>query len=203
MSGTALVYAAELNPTKPEIAREHGGLTEIAGSYRLVDHRGDAVGIEALIGPGADGRLAQLPLSYRSDEVSASHTYVELDHSVLGRRFVSNALGDPVAVHEIIRTIVTGDDGAAYSDGTEPYLAVRGTGTGGQIGEVELDQVGAEQCSGTVEMDGATRRFELRIPRRLTERPGETAAGRLHLVAPDPAETDELLLVAELDLVEG
>lgn len=201
MSGIAQVYAAELNPTKPEIARAHGDIQEILGSYRLVDHRHGQVGIEALIGPDGTGALVQLPLSYRADEVAPEHTLTGLDHSVLGRRYVSGALADPVAVYEIIRTIVTGDDGADYSDGTTPYFDIRGSGTGdAEIAAVTIGETSPELVAGTVEVDGEPRSFELRMPRRPAELPDGDSAGRFHLAAADPADPARRVLLAELTL---
>ncbi|HKM24427.1 MAG TPA: hypothetical protein VJY40_02155, partial [Corynebacterium sp.] len=121
MSGEALIYDAELDPTKEDIAARYAGIVTLLGSYRLVDPDGE-VGIEVLIGSDLDGRGVQLPLTYRSSELDDSHTLIEVDHSVLGRRYVSNALGDPVAVTQIIRTILEGDDGATRSDGVPAAL---------------------------------------------------------------------------------
>lgn len=198
MSGTALVYAAELNPGKPEIAREHGGLQEIDGSYRLVDHRGGEVGVEALIGPDEAGRLVQLPVSYRSHQIAPDHALTSIQHSVLGRRFVTHALADPVAVRELIRTIVTGDDGAAYSDGTVPYLDIRGSGSSAaEIGDVQVTGITRERCTGTVQVDGTETSFTLTVPRLLQVR---ESGSELELTAPDPRDPQRRLLVAALTL---
>lgn len=204
MSGTAQIYDAKLEPGKDLIAQKFGGITKLLGSYRLVD-RDDEVGIEALIGRDVDGRLIQLPLSYRSGEVHPDHTLTEIEHSVLGHRFVSNALGDPVAVRELIRTIVTADDGAAYSNGDQPYLAVQGSGSDYgedvEVGRVTLTATTGQSAEGIVTINSRVRSFGLRAPRILAP---ENSSGpdyegtRLHLAAPDPEESSRSLRIAEL-----
>lgn len=204
MSGIAQVYDAELNPSKDQIADTFGGLRSILGSYRLVD-REDEVGIEALIGEDIDGRLVQLPLSYRSAEIDPEHTLTDLEHSVLGDRVVSNALGDPVAVRELIRTIITGDDGAAYSDGTVPYLDLRGSGSyyaeDSVCGEVKIAEASRQRAIGTVEINGLVRSFGLRLPRVLATKKHSGVdhdAARMYLEGATAAAPDQPLRVAEL-----
>lgn len=204
MSGVAQVYDAKLEPGKEFITDKFGGITTLLGSYRLVD-RDDEVGIESLIGRDADGRLVQLPVSYRSAEVAPEHTLVELEHSVLGHRFVSSALGDPVAVRELIRTIVTGDDGAAFSNDVEPYLAIQGSGSdygeAAVVGRVTLTAVTGQSAEGIVTINNRVRSFALRLPRILAP---ENSSGtdydsaRLHLSAPAPDDAAKSLRVAEL-----
>lgn len=204
MSGTAQIYDAHLDPDKDYIARTFGGITEQLGSYRLVDGDGE-VGIESLVGRDTDGRLIQLPLSYRAEQYSADQTLVELEHSVLGHRYVSNALGDPVAVRELIRTIVTADDGAAYSTGEQPYLAVQGSGSAydadTEVGRVTLTEVSRQSAQGIVTINNRVRSFGLRLPRTLKAKKGAGAdydATRLYLSAPDPEHPGTQLRVAEL-----
>lgn len=205
MSGIAEIFDAELNPGKAEVARTHGGLETLLGSYRLVDTREGEVGIEVLIGRDTEGRLVQLPLSYRSAEIDPAQTLTGLEHSVLGQRWVSNALGDPVAVREFIRTILSGDDGATYSNGDTPLIDIRGAGATGD-GEVEVDEVALEQVtsqnvSGTLLLNGRIRAFTLRLPRLLGT--GQAAgtdhtATRLHLHGSSEAAPGQTLRVAEL-----
>lgn len=204
MSGIAQIYDAKLEPGKNQIAEKFGGITELLGSYRVVD-RDDEVGIESLIGRDVDGRLIQLPLSYRSGEINSDHTLIEIEHSVLGHRFVSNALGDPVAVRELIRTIVTADDGAAYSNGDQPYLVVQGSGSDygedAEVGRVTLTSTTGQSAEGIVTVNNRVRSFGLRVPRILAP---ENSSGtdydsaRLHLAAPDPKDSGKSLRLAEL-----
>lgn len=165
MSGTAHIYDAEISPTKQEIVATYGALTSYEGSYRLVDFDGDEVGIEIHIGRDIEGRLSQMPVSYRSAEIEPLATLTTMEHSVLGKRWVSNAMADPVAVREFIRTIVSGDDGAAFSNGVTPALAVRGSGedTNAAVGEVKISEYTRQRALGTVMVDGNRRSFKLRM----------------------------------------
>lgn len=209
MSGTAKMYDTTLKPTKQEIAQAWIGASEILGSYRLVDTVEGEVGIESLIAHEREGRLIQIPLSYRSAEISPEHTISTLEHGVLGKRWVTNALGDPVAVREYIRTILTGDDGASRDDGVASYLSVKGTGTFDAkslgLGEVTLIEVGRQRVIGSVEIDGEGKYFKLRIPQVLQ---GFKHTGRGHsathlrLVAQNPEKPEQELLIAEFNWVE-
>lgn len=203
MSGIAHLFTdADLNPTKDELAARFGGITELLGSYRLVDPDGQ-VGIEILIGRDEAARMIQLPLTYRSEEVHPEFTLSEMEHSELGHRFVSNALGDPVAVREIIRTIVQGDDGAAYSAGPGPVLSIRGSGDeDAQISDVELREVTRQRALGSALIDGTTRPFLLRISnlpgRAITIGQGHTTP-ELHLAAHPVDTPEDVSIIAELN----
>lgn len=222
MSGIAQIYDAILNPTKQEVAARFGALVTLLGSYRLAD-TDDEVGIEIYVGRDIEGRLVQMPVSYRSAEVDPGATLGTLEHSVLGTRWVSNALGDPVAVREFIRTIVQGDDGATYSDGSGPLMDIRGTGDPlapeGEpgsvvadltVGEVNLHEYTRQRALGTVVIGSHVRSFKLRLPNLLkTER--AVARGfttpRMHLTATSADERigEQEFIVGELhwgDLVK-
>lgn len=205
MSGIAEIFDAQLNPGKEEVARTHGGVATLLGSYRLVDTVDGEVGIEVLIGRDAEDRLVQLPLSYRSTEIDPAQTLTRMEHSVLGQRWVSNALGDPVAVREFIRTILSGDDGATYSNGDTPLIDIRGAGTTEdgevELGEVELTTVTSQSVSGTLLLNGRIRAFTLRLPRLLGAKKSAGAdhdAARLHLHGSSAAAPGQTLRVAEL-----
>lgn len=170
MSGTAHIYDADINPTKQEIVARYGAITDYEGSYRLVDFDGDEVGIEVHVGRDVEGRLSQMPVTYRSGEIDPLATLTTMEHSVLGTRWVSNALGDPIAVREFIRTIVTGDDGAEYSNGDTPVLDVRGSGEDKdvEVGEVKLTEFTRQRAVGTVVINGSRRSFKLRMSNLLS-----------------------------------
>lgn len=196
MSGTAKIYTdAVTDPTKPDLVRRWGPIVDLLGSYRLVDPEGE-VGIEVHVGTDMEGRLMQMPVSYRAEELDNKEaTLTPMSHNILGLRYVSNALGDPVAVREIVRTIITGDDGAAYSDGPGPYLDVRGSGEekDAEVGEIKISEFTRQRCLGTVMIDGATRSFKLRMsnllgPARNVARGHTTSKLRLTGTNPDGIE---------------
>lgn len=204
MSGEALIYDAELSQSKEDIAARFAGIVTLLGSYRLVDPD-DVVGIEVLIGADLDGRTVQLPLTYRPAEIDPECTLTEIDHSVLGRRWVSNALGDPVAVAQFIRTILEGDDGATRSDGVPAALDIRGSGTEEKVDvrDVELFEVTRQRAVGSVSIDGSVRSFELRLPhllRRLSSTGVDANTARLHIAGWLPSMPEKRRVVAELSL---
>jgi hypothetical protein len=111
----ALLYDAQLNPGKLEaisawLPRQSwssvrsGSEAERASSFRFDDPAGE-VGIEVHL-VNVDGVLIQVPLSYRGVplEGADSHLLTEMDHSVLGRRWIYDAIVDPVFISEALRT---------------------------------------------------------------------------------------------------
>ena len=97
---------ATLTPTKLELAaawlnqQRLGGAgdVELAGSYRFDDPDGE-VGIEALLVRRAS-QVFHLPVTYRSAPLDGAeaHLITTMEHSALGRRWVYDAAGDPVAL---------------------------------------------------------------------------------------------------------
>ena len=127
MSGTAEIHDATLTPTKLELLAGwlpsqdwfHGSaddLTRVA-SYRFVDPDGE-VGIETIL-VKSGGETYQVPLTYRSEPLAESeHDLIgTLEHSVLGTRYVYDAVGDPVYMVELLRVIHEGDTEADLSRG--------------------------------------------------------------------------------------
>ena len=207
MSGIAKMYDTTVVPSKEEVARSWAGSVNLQGSYRLVDLDKEEVGVEVLIATDEDDRLVQIPFSYRSEEVDPQHTLSVVEHGVLGKRWITNALGDPVAVRELIRAILTGDDGATRDDGVAAYLDIRGTGTEENLDldDVTLTEVTRQRVIGTVVVNGVRRQFKLRLPNVLSE---VMHTGRGHsataqrLVAPHPDNANRELLVAEFNWLE-
>ncbi|PTR31028.1 hypothetical protein C8K36_10154 [Rhodococcus sp. OK519] len=142
----ALLYAAQLSPTKPELiaawlpsAPYYSGETptiEPIGAYRFDDPDGE-VGIETHLVRDADGAVYQVPLTYRSAALPGARLVGEMDHSVLGRRYVYDATTDPVYVQQLLATVHEGGreaDQFVHVDGAEPEKIdgtahVRGTGS--------------------------------------------------------------------------
>ena len=103
----ALIYDAELRPGKLELIADwlpaarwfpsaEPPVLRKLGSFRFDDPEG-AVGIETLVVQA--GELAvQVPLTYRDAPLDGAERFLitEMDHSVLGRRWVYDAAGDPV-----------------------------------------------------------------------------------------------------------
>jgi hypothetical protein len=105
-------------------------------AYRFDDPAGE-VGIETLLVQAEGGPLLQVPLTYRGAPLDgAEHWLVgTTDHSVLGRRWVYDACGDPVYAAVLACVISTGAGEAEEfvdQDGgperRETTTHVRGTG---------------------------------------------------------------------------
>ncbi|MCL2514329.1 MAG: hypothetical protein FWD85_03090 [Microbacteriaceae bacterium] len=112
------------------------------GTFRFDDPAGQ-VGVETLILelPGAtDLPLLQVPLTYRDAPLAGADAWLigNMEHSVLGTRWVYDALGDPVYLRELASAALTGGteaeqfhetpDGPVRIEGT---AQVRGSGAPG------------------------------------------------------------------------
>nr|WP_300145871.1 hypothetical protein [Propionicimonas sp.] len=137
MSGTAEIHDATLTPTKLELLAgwlpkqewffgDPDDLMRVA-AYRFVDPDGE-VGIETIL-VRSKGVTYQVPLTYRPEALAeASDSLVgTMDHSVLGTRYVYDAVGDPVYLVELMRVIHEGDTEADLSRG-EKSMTVLGSG---------------------------------------------------------------------------
>ncbi|WP_420111308.1 CG0192-related protein [Pseudactinotalea sp.] len=113
-------------------------------SFRFDDPAGE-VGIETMLvttgEEGEAGPLWQVPMTYRGTPLDGGggHLIATLEHSVLGTRYVYDALGDPVYL-EVVRATIAEQGSEAdlvreLGDGSTEEVAktmvVRGTGGGG------------------------------------------------------------------------
>ena len=147
-AGVALLHKATVTPTKLQALAAWlpgrtwlGGavvstLTQV-GAYRFDDPAG-AVGIETLLIRSADGRLLQVPLSYRAAPLAGAEDALvtTMDHSVLGPRWMYDGCADPVAMRALAAAILTGGheaeleiDTGAGLERREPTVRVVGSGT--------------------------------------------------------------------------
>lgn len=121
----ALLYDAELSPGKLEAIAAWlpgqawsgvatGAEVERVTSYRFDDPAGE-VGIEIHLVrvPGTE-EILQVPVTYRGEplENAGPHLITEMDHSVLGTRWVYDGAADPVFLGELERAIRTGGTNA-------------------------------------------------------------------------------------------
>lgn len=140
----AIIYDAKLVPSKSDLiaawlpgqpwVQEHDNWIEVLGAFRFDDPAGE-VGIETHIVRGASGTVYQVPLTYRGAPMEDAGRFLvtELEHSVLGHRWVYDAPADPVAVSAFVAAITTGKSQAdVFLDGSVTPLpasvTVRGTG---------------------------------------------------------------------------
>lgn len=146
----AIIYQATLVPSKAEIVAAwlptqpwFDGPADVAvpvAAYRFDDPAGE-VGAESLL-LDVHGRLVHVPLTYRAAELPGAERWLlgTLEHSVLGTRWVYDALGDPVYRAELTRVVLEGDTQVPMMvetpDGPverEPSIHVRGSGTDGPV----------------------------------------------------------------------
>ncbi|MBU8579304.1 CG0192-related protein [Brevibacterium luteolum] len=155
----AQLYDAELSPGKLELvqawlpSQEWSGLDaevplEVVTSYRFDDPAGE-VGIEMHLvrsADDADGPIYQVPVTYRGAPLEGAEDALitTMEHSVLGKRWVYDAVADPVFVEQARRTIAEADTSAEeiIVDGDNPgprtdIADARGTGWDAAIKAVE------------------------------------------------------------------
>lgn len=200
MTRVAEVHQTTLTPTKlellqvwlPQQAWWPGGPAEAAveklGTYRLVDPQGE-VGIETFVLRTGE-TLVQVPLTYRNEPLEGAALVGTLEHGVLGTRYVHDGTTDPVAVGELVRTILAGDREAEVSSGRELDMHVRGSGT---LTDAVVDVVALEsldpslgEVRAQVLVDGATVTYDVVVPRVVDE----PVAGDLALVGSLTAASD-------------
>ncbi|WP_344801366.1 CG0192-related protein [Microlunatus ginsengisoli] len=187
----ALIYDAELTPSKPDLltewvprqswfAGDAAARVRILGSYRFDDPAGE-VGIETFLVRFGDGPVLQVPLTYRGrpldDRADAAEVepITTMQHSVLGTRWVYDGPHDPAYVAALASAVLTGGSEAKLlmSDGTE--LPSRGSVQGSGAA---ADGVAEPASLDVIDSDGATAcvtpDYTLAV-RRLVE-PGDAAA---------------------------
>lgn len=153
---------ATLRPTKIEVVRRwltaadwfdvapETVVTAPPLSYRFDDPDGK-VGIETLIAPYKGGYI-QLPLTYRDAPLDGAQPWLltTMEHSVLGRRWIYDGVGDPVLVTAFVRSIAGGAPSATLEFGPEDArqtaaTSVHARGTGSEPITKPLDVVSIER----------------------------------------------------------
>jgi hypothetical protein len=115
----ALIHRAELHPTKLELLaawlpgrpwyREQSADIARLASCRFDDPAG-AVGVETILVTAGGSPAYHAPLTYRDSPLEGGDAWLigTAEHSVLGRRWVYDACGDPVYVSTLANAIFTG-----------------------------------------------------------------------------------------------
>jgi hypothetical protein len=161
----ALIHRATIRPTKAElladwVPTQPWGAPEIAlvGAYRFDDPDGE-VGIESHVLSAPDGTLLHVPLTYRGAPLDGADEFLicTMEHSVLGRRWIYDATGDPVYARVLASALLAGaaqaEEMVEGSDAPrEP--SVRVTGSGSRSRDVPpVDEVTASSDGSTTVMD--------------------------------------------------
>jgi hypothetical protein len=202
----ATIHQATLNPTKLELLEawlpgrhwypidEAGGLRRVA-ACRFDDPAGE-VGVEMVVVQAGDGPLVHVPLTYRDAPLEDSEQYLigTTEHSVLGNRWVYDAVGDPVYIATLAATVRTGgreaDEMVETPDGPqrrEPLMSVLGSGMA-EHSEPVGRLVRVEDGDPAVVVTEATR---LDVRRVLSTEPAE---GPLYLTGTWPDLKEPLVL---------
>ena len=184
----AVIHRATLVPSKLELlgtwlksrlAEPSDGAVELLGAYRFDDPDGE-VGIEGhLIRWGTE--IVHVPVTYRGSPLAGAEHWLigTMEHSVLGRRWVYDAMADPVARRALLGALGGTVEQAAWEvwDGDrlvetrQPTVRVRREGSTGRA-PVEAGQVTVEEADSVVRVVLGT--AELRVARVLGRRlPGE------------------------------
>ena len=116
----ALIHRAQLRPSKLELlepwlrtrswfAGDPTAPLTSAGAYRFDDPAGE-VGIETLLVRAGDGPVLQVPLTYRDAPLEGGEAWLigTMEHSVLGRRWTYDAVGDPAYIAALATVIFCG-----------------------------------------------------------------------------------------------
>lgn len=192
------IYTAEINPEKPVLIRQWldqqywGGEdeTEVLGSYRFDDPEGE-VGFEGFMVSRGESVL-HLPLTYRAAPLDGAEDYLvtTMQHSVLGSRWIYDAMADPVGVH-ILNLVLAGE----LEQATEHYFREDGEYLGTEEpsvsvyvrGELPEDwgHVSVHHLMDTDDEHGG----ELR---RLVGRWGDSSATLFELTPPNAPDSDPI-----------
>ncbi len=176
----AIFHRATVSPTKQALIAEWAPTqpwgpppdvpTDVIGSYRFDDPDG-RVGMETHL-VDAGGLLLQVPLTYRDEPLAGADDALitEMQHSVLGTRWVYDGLRDPRLVVMLAAVAMTGQGealGMAVYDGRW-YIAptnVRIQGGGWTLERVPVDgfQLESDEAMGSLLRSD---RFELTVFRR-------------------------------------
>ncbi|NES13406.1 MULTISPECIES: hypothetical protein [Micromonospora] len=116
----ALLHRAELRPskldllaawlpTRPWFTGAAGAEAVRVAGYRFDDPDGE-VGIETMLVRMGDGPVLQAPLTYRGAPLAGAEGWLvgTTEHSVLGRRWVYDAVGDPVYQAALAAAVLAG-----------------------------------------------------------------------------------------------
>jgi Maltokinase N-terminal cap domain len=205
----ALFHLATVTPTKAQLIAEWapsqpwgpdgGEPLDVIGSYRFDDPDG-RVGMEVHLVTAGD-TLLQIPLTYRDEPLdgAADALIVEMEHSVLGTRWVYDGWRDPRLVVMLAAVSMTGQGealGMAVYDGRW-YIApsnVRIQGGGWTLERVPVDGFRIEHDDATT-VTFRTDRFELIAFRRPV--PGPRPA--IGLIATCDGQRDPVVLAEVIE----
>lgn len=146
----AILHQAQIKPSKLELladwlptqswfAGEADAEFVNVAAYRFDDPEGE-VGVETILVRAGTGPTMHVPLTYRAAPLDGAEGSLicTMEHSVLGKRWVYDGVGDPVYLQTVATAALSGGHQVALevamADGShvvrEPNALVSGTGTG-------------------------------------------------------------------------
>lgn len=136
MAPTKLELLAAWLPAQPWFSGDVH-LLESLGGYRIDDSAGE-VGIEGILLTAGDETVYHVPLTYRGAALENGEEFLlgTSEHGVLGTRWISDAIGDPVFRAALAETIAHGgqqadefvQDEHGNKVSREPLIRVQGSG---------------------------------------------------------------------------
>ncbi|MEW9265762.1 hypothetical protein AB1207_13475 [Kineococcus endophyticus] len=130
----AVHHPATIAPTKRELLQAWvprqpwtggGDLTELTpvGSYRFDDPDGE-VGMETHLLATPDGRVLQVPLTYRGTPGPPDTLVTTMTHTTLGDRWIHDGCHDPVLLTALATTVLHGGREADLDEATPDGLTL-------------------------------------------------------------------------------
>lgn len=112
LTPTKLELLAVWLPNQPWFDGDAAQLERV-GEYRFDDPEGE-VGLNGLLFTAGSDTVYHVPLTYRSAPLEAAEEFFvgTMEHGVLGTRYVTQAIGDPVYRAALAQTIAQGGAGA-------------------------------------------------------------------------------------------
>ena len=161
-----LELLAEWLPAQPWFSGDASKL-DLVAEYRFDDPEGE-VGLNGLLVTAGDSTVYNVPLTYRGAALEQGEQFLvgKMEHGVLGPRWASEAIGDPVFRAVLAQTITQGGAGAEelVHDGTgnvesrTRLVQLRGSGEPGApipemwAAEVTRDGVSSVASTGLVKL---------------------------------------------------
>lgn len=210
----ALLHHAELVPSKLELLAgwapsqpwfqgDAKGEFRTVSSFRFDDPDGQ-VGVETLLVQAGDGPLLQIPLTYRNEELPGAEKWFvgTMEHSVLGKRWTYDAVGDAIYLGELAKaTLGGGSEAKAYfeeEDGKrvyrDPTAVVKGSGPAGFAAPSASDDHVPQTRNDNVTTLVETDHFEFLIARAPVAHPLEADDDSDHLTGTWTDQPDATIL---------
>jgi hypothetical protein len=182
----AHLYRADLTPTKLELIAgwaprqpwfvgDVGAEFTNVSAYRFDDPEGE-VGIETILIRAGVGPLFQMPLTYRDAPLAGAEAWLigTTQHSVLGKRWVYDGVGDPAYVAAVATAALTGGSEAEQWIETDGELVFResnavvsgsGPSDAAAVAAADVGTVSNRDEAGTTVVEaGSVRLVVVRVP---------------------------------------